>query len=361
MAQKKEVERLIFVRITLLGASGSGKTCLINSFVNNCCPTRYVSTEKAQIYHKKVEVTDDGEWEDIRQPVLVELEDTPGSEKGFDDDDDDGGGDDGPPDIQVKSRVTLHDKKDFLLKEMKDPKYGGKLLWKAAMEGMLGKDFPVKKKGKDGSIGLPSPDGSEGGVWNFPRSCVKLKVSLDLPIDQYLSLGEKEKVVFPNLKDRKLYTGALQFPYAAYPRPVGNPDHDRSLTKNRMGYFICFDISDDSGDSLKEAMHVHGMLMKSFEKNKSNKIKPIVWLVGCKEDRTSMFVAQRMNRASAQAWSDEAEVPFLRTAAKNHNKVTQTFSEMIQAICSRETLWALDAADDVNDAEETGGCISGVQ
>lgn len=34
-----------FVRITVLGATRSGKTCLIHSFVNNHCPLKHTPTE----------------------------------------------------------------------------------------------------------------------------------------------------------------------------------------------------------------------------------------------------------------------------------------------------------------------------
>lgn len=361
-AKKSEINRLAFFRITLLGASGAGKSSLACSFVNSCCPARYTQTDKAVIYHRKVEVIDDGEWEDVRKPILVEVEDTPGSERGFDDD---GGGDRdedaGPPKIRKGARVTLlpPSDKNQVLNAFKDPKYRGRLQYKAAMDGMLGREYPVKAMGNDGSVGLPSPDGSEGGVWNFPKEVVRLKVSMDLPIDEFLQLGEKEKPKHTTVDMRKKYKQALQFPLSAYQRVVGNPDVPKTLTKNRMGYFICFDISDDTGNSLKEAMSVYSMLKKALAKRQTNKLKPIVWLIGCKSDKTLSVKQVEINKDSAQAWSDQEEIPFHITGARIHNNVSFVFNEMIQAICSAEGLWTLDAADDEQQEEEASTCLQG--
>merc|ERR1712151_1242408 len=127
-------------------------------------------------------------------PVLVEIEDTPGSEKGFDDGDDGsapGHDDDKGGQVKVKkgARVTvLKDKAEVVAAFATMPK----LQYRPAIDGMLGREYSVKTVSKDGkSIGLPSSDGSEGGVWNFPLSAVKLKVSLELPIDQYLSVVDR--------------------------------------------------------------------------------------------------------------------------------------------------------------------------
>jgi hypothetical protein len=42
------------------------------------------------------------------------------------------------------------------------------------MEEMLGKDYVIRAIDTCGHIGLPSPDGSHGGIWYFPSSTVKL-------------------------------------------------------------------------------------------------------------------------------------------------------------------------------------------
>merc|ERR1712100_301729 len=112
-----------------------------------------------------------------------------------------------------------------------------------------------------------------------------------------------------------------------------------------MGYFICFDIADETDGSLKEAMKVYNMLQDKLNKNTRTKMKPIVWFIGCKSDRTLMFSAVERNKESAQHFSDQNEIPLHVTSARDATNISSVFHEMIQAICSRENLWTLEAAD----------------
>jgi len=168
-----------FMRITVIGASDSGKTALINTWVNGNCPLRYTRTEKAMLYYKRMELEDEGEFCSTRQPIFVEVEDSPGSERGPDGDgaaappDDDTG----PPRIRKGSRVTVRDKAQEVKNCFAAEEWRRKLEYKPLMDTMLGQEFTVKLVARDGSVGLPSPDGSEGGIWNFPPKAVKLKVS----------------------------------------------------------------------------------------------------------------------------------------------------------------------------------------
>lgn len=356
---KDEVKRLTFMRITVLGATSCGKSSLIHAYVNNHFPERYTRTEKAIIYHKKLELVDEGEWEDVKKPTLLEVEDSPGSEKGNEGDDDDSRDAAAPDVIRKGSRVVLMQpsEKEHFQKMFNDPKYKDKCKYKPAMLGMLGKTYPVKEIAKDGSYGLPSPDGSEGGIWNFPPKTVKPKLSLELPIDQFLQLGEKEMKKPTNVSERAKLREDFQRPFRAYHRIVGAPDVDKSLTKNRMGYLICFDVSEDDGSSLKEAMMVHSMLTKSLANAKNVALKPIVWFVGCKGDRTAQFKHIKKNRDSAQAYSDDKEIPLVITSARDNKNVSLVFEEMIQAIGSRENLWSLEGVDEEED-EENKECRS---
>jgi GTPase SAR1 family protein len=70
-----------FFRITVLGHSESGKTCLINSFVNNTCPTVHTATDDPQIYYRTMRIPDPlDEAPDFE--VLLEIEDVWGSDRG---------------------------------------------------------------------------------------------------------------------------------------------------------------------------------------------------------------------------------------------------------------------------------------
>eukprot|EP00746_Dinoflagellata_sp_MGD_P005101 gnl/MRDRNA2_/MRDRNA2_109878_c0_seq1.p1 gnl/MRDRNA2_/MRDRNA2_109878_c0~~gnl/MRDRNA2_/MRDRNA2_109878_c0_seq1.p1 ORF type:complete len:260 (-),score=58.06 gnl/MRDRNA2_/MRDRNA2_109878_c0_seq1:10-789(-) len=80
-----ETQGLAFFRITVLGMGDSGKTSLINAFVNNFCPTVYTETQDPTLYYKTVRLPSD---EDEGKPfsVLVEIEDTYNSARGDDKD-----------------------------------------------------------------------------------------------------------------------------------------------------------------------------------------------------------------------------------------------------------------------------------
>jgi len=45
-------------------------------------------------------------------------------------------------------------------------------VWHFLMRGMLGQEFPILEMTSQGIVALPSPDGSQGGRWYFPVSCV---------------------------------------------------------------------------------------------------------------------------------------------------------------------------------------------
>jgi len=65
-----------FVRLTVLGLGNSGKTALINSWVNNTCPSSYTPTDGATFYYRTLRVQNPTEAEEKLTTVLVEIEDT---------------------------------------------------------------------------------------------------------------------------------------------------------------------------------------------------------------------------------------------------------------------------------------------
>eukprot|EP00747_Dinoflagellata_sp_TGD_P027360 gnl/TRDRNA2_/TRDRNA2_132566_c0_seq3.p1 gnl/TRDRNA2_/TRDRNA2_132566_c0~~gnl/TRDRNA2_/TRDRNA2_132566_c0_seq3.p1 ORF type:complete len:266 (+),score=64.15 gnl/TRDRNA2_/TRDRNA2_132566_c0_seq3:85-882(+) len=74
---------MAFFRITVLGSANSGKTALINTWVNNFCPTAYTPTLEPQLYYRMVRVamreeSNEKEPSDQEEVIsaLVELEDT---------------------------------------------------------------------------------------------------------------------------------------------------------------------------------------------------------------------------------------------------------------------------------------------
>ena len=73
-----------FIRITVVGLGNSGKTALINSFVNNFCPTVYEETNDPTLYYKTVRLQseDDDDSGGGASHCLVEIEDTYSSFRG---------------------------------------------------------------------------------------------------------------------------------------------------------------------------------------------------------------------------------------------------------------------------------------
>jgi len=76
------VDGVGFLRITVLGLGDSGKTSLINAFVNNVMPsTQYIETDSPTLYYKMVRLPNE---EEGAPPItcLVEIEDTYSSSRG---------------------------------------------------------------------------------------------------------------------------------------------------------------------------------------------------------------------------------------------------------------------------------------
>jgi GTPase SAR1 family protein len=360
----KKPEFMPFMRITVLGMTGSGKTAFINAFINASCPNRYTTTDRTVLYYKKVDVRDEGEFDTILRPILLEVEDTAGSEKGFEGTDVDvtpGADDKGPPRIRKGCRVEVLKDRNKVLAMFNEEKWRGKLEYKKAMDGMLGKEFNVKLRSQDGSIGLPSPDGSEGGIWNFPLEALTLVVKPELPLDRYLSMQKKDfKMPKDPTKKREL-AKALEMPFGAYERKIGPPDQDKSLTRNRMGFFICFDLSEEDSASLKEAMKIHTQLKKYLKSRgkRSGEAAPEVMFIGTKKDKTSSHEAQKRNLDSAKYLCDQEDIKVIATSAKTNDSVRRAFHDMVDDIRAKEILWQLqgnDANDDGDDAKEEGMC-----
>jgi GTPase SAR1 family protein len=68
---------MAMLRITLLGPAASGKTSLVNAYVNNICPTVYTPTDDPCIYYRTLRA----EKDDRLETVLLEIEDTYSAER----------------------------------------------------------------------------------------------------------------------------------------------------------------------------------------------------------------------------------------------------------------------------------------
>jgi GTPase SAR1 family protein len=67
--------------ITVVGKSHSGKTSLINAFVNNFCPATHTPTDAPELYYKTLQCPCEESETGQPVPVVVEIEDTYASER----------------------------------------------------------------------------------------------------------------------------------------------------------------------------------------------------------------------------------------------------------------------------------------
>ncbi|CAD7944188.1 unnamed protein product [Amoebophrya sp. A120] len=75
--------QLPFLRITVIGLGNSGKTSLINSYVNKHCPTVYQETSDPVLYYKTMKLqSEDDEDSKSAFRALLEIEDTYSSFRG---------------------------------------------------------------------------------------------------------------------------------------------------------------------------------------------------------------------------------------------------------------------------------------
>ncbi|XP_055388785.1 uncharacterized protein LOC129617697 [Condylostylus longicornis] len=70
------IESFPFVRITVLGSSGCGKTSLIHSFVNNLCPHYHIPTTFPTLFYRTVRLPPESDQKGQPTSVCVEIEDT---------------------------------------------------------------------------------------------------------------------------------------------------------------------------------------------------------------------------------------------------------------------------------------------
>lgn len=323
-------DALRIVRITLLGASDSGKTSLANAFVNGRCPLRPQPTDKAAIMYRKVEVEDEA--------CVVEIEDTPGSER------DDGGefschGADAAPGILCPGvRVRIHDDKSFVEAAFRNRK----LRYRREMDSMLGMSFVVRRINEEAGVcSLMLGGTSENVTVDFPREALEVSAAVVFPIDEFLVPGGQGDAATLLDSGRRDLSAKLSKPFSAYERPITSPGVERAVTRNRMGYFLCFDASDHTHESLKEAVSLHKMLAQTRPRWLKRKLQPIIALVACKTDRSSRDLEVRQILIAAQNFAESEDLTFYATSASTHRGVQEAFADMVSAISHRRPLWSL--------------------
>lgn len=73
-----------FMRVTLFGMTKSGKSSLVNVFVNNVFSDVYEKTTAPLLYYSTLRIAAGDEEDQGETTILLEIEDTPGSDKNWD-------------------------------------------------------------------------------------------------------------------------------------------------------------------------------------------------------------------------------------------------------------------------------------
>lgn len=344
------VSQLRFFRITCLGASESGKTSLVNAFVNGCFPTGHQTTEHATVFHRRLEILDKETVGSERRAYLVEVEDTPGSERGNDLDE----AASNPKNDGKLLKGRLVNVKDDLQLVMKAFQQHPSLTFRPDVEHAMGRRGTITRVHKDCSaVTVTMRDGT---AFELPASAVEHSEAMELPVDEFLHFGMMRQPKHSTQQDRDAYEQKSLKPFSAHSRPVGNPMMDRSLTRRRMAFFICFDLSDDTGESVKEAVAVYRMMHKRLEIARGQTVLPIIWLVGCKADRSHAVSVIKKNEQVARCFSEDVEIPFYTTSARNHEGIQELFRDMALAILEHQQLWNHCLYNEREDQASGGYC-----
>lgn len=332
-------------RVVVLGGSNSGKTSLVASFVNNIFSVRHVTTESANTFYKTIDVydEDEGTTGSLKRTVL-EIEDTPGSDRGVHGGEDQGAGTQA---IGNGSRVRVIQDKNSVLAAFKACQARGvDIEYKRGMDALLGQAFIVKSHGK--GVFRVFTGHAASAVWEFPEAALRKDFGVRLLVDPFLTLGEKPPPTFAKLSDRAAFQRDLRRPFAAFERPVGGPSEDKTVTKRRHAFLVCFDVSDGEGESFREAIQVFTWLTQRLV-DTDPRFMPIIWLVGCKADKTADNEAVQKTLRLARSFSEAKDVQLYITSARRHEGTRDLFFELTRAIECQPGLWRL------NELHQDGG------
>lgn len=286
-----------FLRITLLGGRSCGKTCLATAWVNNNCPSRYIPTDSARLYYKACRIY--SEDEDGIISLLVEVEDTPASDKGISAD-------------AVEANANLIDPEAAL---------------------------PIS-----GFLDLGTVNAAQLQRQMQRMSTVKSK---------------KQSFKEPS-RPTKEQVFAMRHPLLSYEAPrryqeVKQHGHEKALTKNRMGYIIIFDSNEET--SFQEAQKVYRMLIDSLKTKKQDDKKPPTWLVASKVDKNPASLNHHRIMESARIWSEQVCVPLWRVSSQEFGSVRKLFHEMLMQIRANQSLWAMDHLGADEEEPEEKKCV----
>mmetsp|Transcript_69074 Transcript_69074/g.179446 ORF Transcript_69074/g.179446 Transcript_69074/m.179446 type:complete len:332 (-) Transcript_69074:24-1019(-) len=308
-AEVKLAEKRILVRITVIGAGESGKTSLINAFVNNVFHEKNPPTEHIALYYTTCSVS--SEEENLNAPkfnTLLEIEDTPAFEK-------------------------MDDK---ILGDLFDP------FWPKpehlAMN-RIPRDEEDKETKRKRSV-------------NLPFSMCIAPVAQANDSDNLVTLGDSPH--HPNAyfcgksdwKDRKCCpSNDFQCKSCRRFQASISPEGEyRTLCRRRMIYLLVYDVNDQ--ESYLKVLGLFSQLQETLAK-KDLKQWPLIYIVGNKIDKDPESKAFKDISAHIRDFA-RSEIDAGRklstcmVSAMHFKNVTKLFRTLLQDIRTREPLWKVD-------------------
>mmetsp|Transcript_70330 Transcript_70330/g.217542 ORF Transcript_70330/g.217542 Transcript_70330/m.217542 type:complete len:397 (+) Transcript_70330:82-1272(+) len=355
------------LRITLIGSSGSGKSALVNAFVNNVFAYEHHPTSDLELYYSRLHIKADVGDTDFH--ALVEIEDTWPSNKVS-------------PDkmellydpwwpITQKQATSsfgrTHDKK-----MRSGLKAGGRYAVCACGHGRSDHEggkgvckvspcncHQMREEGPN--VLHPFSGSMPHELWGVPcRRDHTLKFVPDLANTGWLCNGRQDDGGCKNGYTTKAQTkGQPRYRCEACDYELCERCHDtkakamtfhnpepfdvdregrkyRPLTRNRMAYFFVFDTNDM--ESYKEALGQEKAL-RDYMKRKEIKVEPVFFLVGTKVDVDPDTPSFKSVQFSAQSKSIRDSMAYKEVSAPKFQGVRRLFRDAVLALRARQALW----------------------
>jgi len=169
----------------------------------------------------------------------------------------------------------------------------------------------------------------------------------------FLDMRHKKKIVTPEGVDDLTPFGVWKPPHI----PMTPQEHYRPLTRGRMGYMLVFDANDST--SWDEAQRIHIAFKTLLEQNTKTQIRPIIYFIANKIDKTSRTDEITATTTKAEQYCQQQSVRLMKVSALKAKNVKRAFYDLMRIVVGNEVLWEIEweqEEDDDDDDEEPPFC-----
>mmetsp|Transcript_129797 Transcript_129797/g.361666 ORF Transcript_129797/g.361666 Transcript_129797/m.361666 type:complete len:358 (+) Transcript_129797:80-1153(+) len=342
---------IAFLRITLLGASGSGKSTLANAFVNNIFLHEHNPTTDLTLYYARCTLRDDDDTDNSSFHCMVEIEDTWACNR-----------------VAPDKMLSLYDpwwpysQREAMEASRMDKKgegtqhKEGKNVLKPFSASMPPELWGVACK-RDHTLKLEALPASSW-ICERQKDGTGCKSGLTNKSNTRGMPRYRCEACDYNLCE-KCHKSRLEVMTGRNPDPMDIDREGRKyrpLTRNRMVYFLVFDMNDSV--SYQEAVSQEKAL-RQFLTSKKMKMHPITFLVGTKKDIDPDSDQFKSVRHSAKVKSEKEAIRFEEVSALKFEGVKKLFRQAVQAVRGHQALWLLDhGITNVDDEDRKEGCCA---